>query len=59
MYSNYPDTPEAVALSLLEKILERGEPKSKEPAAARMIALYAQCLAAVQGKSPETPTLFH
>jgi hypothetical protein len=57
---NYPDSPEAVALELLREILERdNQDKQNEPLAARMIELYAQCLAAVTQKSRETPALFH
>lgn len=56
---NYPDAPEAVALALLEKILERDESKSNVPAAERLIALYVRCLAAVSNTPSETPTLFH
>ena len=48
---NYPDSPEAVALELLKEILERdNQDKQNEPLAARMIELYAQCLAAVTQK---------
>jgi hypothetical protein len=47
---DYPDSLEAVALSLLEKILERDDqPKTNEPPAARLISLYAQCLEVVRG----------
>jgi hypothetical protein len=56
---NYPDSPQAVALELLREILGRDDQsKQNEPIAARMIELYAQCLAAVTQKSRETP-LFH
>jgi len=59
MNNSYPDSPEAVALSLLEKILERegDSAQRNEPPAARMIELYAQCLAAVNGKSHERTVL--
>jgi len=57
---NYPDSPEAVALELLREILGRDDQsKQNEPIAARMIELYAQCLAAARGSPRETPTLFH
>jgi hypothetical protein len=47
---DHPDSPEAVALVLLEKILERDDQtKSNLPAAARMLDLYAVCLRAATG----------
>jgi hypothetical protein len=53
------NSPEAVALSLLEKIREREEPTQRnEPPAARMIELYVQCLAAVTGKH-QPPMVLH
>ncbi|HVC52772.1 MAG TPA: hypothetical protein VND87_12180 [Stellaceae bacterium] len=50
MYSDYPDSPEAVALGLLDRVLERGEPqqRSNRPTERRIIDLYVQCLAAVK-----------
>jgi hypothetical protein len=57
MYPTYPDSPEAVALSLLEKILEReDQSRSNEPPAAHTLNRYAQCLQAVRGHR-ETPVL--
>jgi hypothetical protein len=53
-----PDSPEAVALVLLEKILEREAPQRNDTSAAQIIELYAQCLAAVHGKSHES-RVFH
>jgi hypothetical protein len=45
------DTPESIALILLEKILEREDPlqKRNEPPAARLLDLYAECLMATNG----------
>jgi hypothetical protein len=46
---DFPDTPEAVALALLDRILER-EPEdrhSNKSAEQRVLGLYAQCLATV------------
>jgi hypothetical protein len=47
---DHPDCPEAVALVLLEKILEQDDQtKSNLPPAARLLDLYAECLAATHG----------
>jgi hypothetical protein len=44
---------------LLEKILGRdGSTTSNQPPAAHLLELYAQCLAAVRGRSHE-PRVFH
>lgn len=50
--SNWPECPESVALALMEKILEREDQTTRrnEPAAARILALYAECLAVAQGR---------
>lgn len=49
--TSWPDAPEAVALALMEKILERDDQtRRNEPPAARILALYAECLAVVQGR---------
>jgi hypothetical protein len=48
---HHPDAPEAVALELL-RIIEKAEPKDARrnvPEAARLLDLYAACLAAVHG----------
>lgn len=58
-FQNWPDSPEAVAPSLLEKILERDDQTNRnEPPATRLIALYAECLAVVTGRN-ETPGVLH
>ncbi len=53
-----PETPEAVALALLDRILEREEPQpgANRPREQRLLDLYARCLAAANGRH-ETSTL--
>jgi hypothetical protein len=48
--STYPESEPAIALWLMERILEReDQTKRNEPVAAHTLDLYAQCLQAVNG----------
>ena len=57
--SDFPDSPEAVALALLDRVLERGEPqqRSNRPTERRIIELYVQCFAAVRGEPGAAATM--
>ncbi|HTV90135.1 MAG TPA: hypothetical protein VME41_14065 [Stellaceae bacterium] len=56
---DFPDTPEAVALALLDRILERDAPRgSNKTDERRILDLYSQCLAAVTRPAGEQP-VFH
>jgi len=57
---DFPDTPEAVALALLDRILERDAPQrgSNKPDERRILDLYSQCLAAVTRPAGER-LVFH
>jgi hypothetical protein len=54
MYTQYPDSPEAVALELWNRIREaEGNPPAERgrnvPRRADLLALYSQCLTVVRG----------
>lgn len=51
----YPDSPEGVALALMDKILADEGFRSNQPPAARLLWLYQQCLETVC-RDRESPT---
>jgi hypothetical protein len=67
MSSTYPDSPEAVALSLFEQIVKEQEEQQedrrrnapKEHRAREMLDLYAQCLAAIRGHRAASDLTLH
>lgn len=50
--SDTPQTPEAVAFALMEKILGSEFPTSPSPDRAKILSTYRECIAAVRGENP-------
>jgi hypothetical protein len=58
---NHPDSPEAVVLALLDRILDRDDAKrgDNRPTGAALLDLYAECLAATTGRRQAADTTLH
>jgi hypothetical protein len=58
---DFPETPEAVALALLDRVLDRSEPErgTNKPRWQEILALYAECLAAVDGDRRAARAITH